>query len=684
MNAEGSGKPETQKQRDLSWLVVLFFTLIWVGFVHSRAYSTNETSRLASIESLVHQGTWAIDDSHFEHTLDKIRVGEQFYSTKPPTLSFLGAGIYLALNRGLNQTLEWRECVPDRTPSHCLAILELEDTNWPYVILVLLLVSLPATITLVLVYRTGLKHGMPNWANLALVLFLGLGTALFPYSTVFSNHSLSAAGLVVAVYVLFNYREPTGCQLAVAGFAATLSASVDLSTGIYLIALLSLVIVRHRRRALYFFLGGLAPGLLAIGLNLTITSTPLPPQLYTQGYDYPGSAFLTNPGGHRTSQDVAAYTFHLLVGERGWFSFYPIVLWYLYALLKSMASRDDSRRQLAWSIGIATLGYFLYFALRTNSYGGFTFGTRWLLNPVPVLALFAVDPSVYRPSPRLKATIVAILGILSVVSTYRGALNPWGPAYPLVRLSYEIPEKRQFIALAMSGYAEYEAIDPNIRESFGSNTVLRRIFDAQHGFVVPEGDSWWFINESTPLNDELASAFGLEAHGTLALKSNLVDEAEAWLQTFDRTAYQSPTLIPTSADSLDEVETPLSFGQDGDRITLLGYKLNQEADRIALVSAWRLETRSFPTGERKIFAHLLADDGSIVTQDDRFSARYDGLFPGDLFFQSQTLELGDLEPGEYWLQIGLYDPESGERLLAEGLDRLIVGRVAVGISDEED
>ena len=124
---ESSGK---NGQRDLTWVVVLFFAVVWILFVHSRAYSTNESSRLASIESLVHRGTWVIDESPFSHTLDKIQVGEQFYSSKPPTLSFLGAGIYRVLHDGLDQTLVWRECIPDRTPSHCRAILEPEETNW--------------------------------------------------------------------------------------------------------------------------------------------------------------------------------------------------------------------------------------------------------------------------------------------------------------------------------------------------------------------------------------------------------------------------------------------------------------------------------------------------------------------------------------------------------------------------
>ena len=67
-------------RRDLAWVVALVFLLFWAGFAHTRAYSANEHSRLAAIEALVERGVWAIDDSRFG-TIDKIRVGEHYYSS---------------------------------------------------------------------------------------------------------------------------------------------------------------------------------------------------------------------------------------------------------------------------------------------------------------------------------------------------------------------------------------------------------------------------------------------------------------------------------------------------------------------------------------------------------------------------------------------------------------------------
>ena len=37
-----------QQQRDLTWVVAIGFVLIWAFFVHARAYSANDASRMAA------------------------------------------------------------------------------------------------------------------------------------------------------------------------------------------------------------------------------------------------------------------------------------------------------------------------------------------------------------------------------------------------------------------------------------------------------------------------------------------------------------------------------------------------------------------------------------------------------------------------------------------------------------
>jgi hypothetical protein len=657
------------KPLDLTLVVVVFFTITWALFIHTRAYSDNDTSRMATIESLVHRGTWAIDDSPFTRTVDRIKVGEHFYSSKPPVFSYAGAGVYYVLHNAFGLTLQATGCEPDRKPTHCRALLEAGEADWAYFVLTLLLNSSPGTLILALVYRLARRRGFSNWSNLALVLTLGLGTALFPFSTVFLNHIPSAAGLFLAFYILLIHKHPTRRQLAAAGFCATLAATIDLSAGAFLIGLFIYIVLRHRSGAIWFMLGGVGPALLTAILDYQITSTPFPPHMYPEGYNYTGSFFKASIAGNQRAGDVLLYTTRLLLGDHGALAFYPITLWYLYALARATRSTQETIRWLAWTIVGSSLVYLAYFSLFTDNFGGIVYSTRWLLNPIPLLAILAViDPALY--CSRWHVGLVGVLGVVSVVGAYQGALNPWQPAFPLFRIEYAAPEPREYVAVCLSGYVRFKDVNPDIRRSFGFNHIVRRWFDARYGFVVPNGPAWWFVSESSPLAPELLKPLGLDVHGTYSLHTDLTPVAWRWLDTFQTDAYSSPTLVPQADQLLDAVPLPVTLGG---QVTLLGYRWQQNETELVLITAWRVETRKYPTGPRKVFIHLLAPDGSIAQQNDRLAATYQTLYPGDLLFQVQRLPLDKIPPGTYWLHIGMYNPNTMARLTTpDGHDRLLL------------
>jgi len=63
-----------------------------------------------------------------------------------------------------------------------------------------------------------------------------------------------------------------------------------------------------------------------------------------------------------------------------------------------------------------------------------------------------------------------------------------------------------------------------------------------------------------------------------------------------------------------------------------------------------------------VFAHLLAPDGTLLAGDDGLWADPLTLQPGDRFFQTHLLTLPpDAPPGPYTLELGLYDPMTGDR-----------------------
>ena len=99
--------------------------------------------------------------------------------------------------------------------------------------------------------------------------------------------------------------------------------------------------------------------------------------------------------------------------------------------------------------------------------------------------------------------------------------------------------------------------------------------------------------------------------------------------------------------------------------------------------------RGRPSRDYTVFVHLLDSQEQIRGQAD--SPPRAGRYPtsiwdaGEVIADLHTLSLGpDLPAGEYRLAIGLYDPETGERVgIVDGNgqiteDRLIISGLAVG------
>lgn len=103
------------------------------------------------------------------------------------------------------------------------------------------------------------------------------------------------------------------------------------------------------------------------------------------------------------------------------------------------------------------------------------------------------------------------------------------------------------------------------------------------------------------------------------------------------------------------------------RFQLNGYDLNQSPEQLSLTLHWQALTR--PDKSYKFFIHLIdANSGELVAQTD-FVPR-DWTYPtnwweaGEFVVDTAVLPLETVGSGTYELRIGIYDPDSGERLLA--------------------
>jgi 4-amino-4-deoxy-L-arabinose transferase-like glycosyltransferase len=152
-----------------------------------------------------------------------------------------------------------------------------------------------------------------------------------------------------------------------------------------------------------------------------------------------------------------------------------------------------------------------------------------------------------------------------------------------------------------------------------------------------------------------------------------------------RLALYGSTILPPAGQS-----TQMSGARFGDRIELTGIDLPHAklapGDVVPLTLFWQARE---PVPENlKVFVHLVDAGGQLMAQRD--SEPVGGLRPtftwglGEPIVDRHGVLLPDPFPqGEYWLVVGLYDPDSGDRLpvsaggVAVAEDYLTVGHLAV-------
>jgi hypothetical protein len=782
--AKPVGQAGGKTRTNLTVWVALFFLLVWVLFTHSHVGSFNDRSRMAAIESRVTRGTWIIDESPFNRTVDRIYVDGHFYSDKPPVLSFVASGVYTVLHGGFGLSLDAGRCDFDEGPCHCRVLCD-EKPDWAYYLLTLTLIGLPSALMLALFYHmTGLLD-LDNPAALLLTGTLGLATQVFPYSTVFNSHVPATACLLAGFYALLRWQGAAGDKARayrwqfVSGLMTALACTCDLGVGLFFVAFFvymawenlvqadGLVLGRRHTHTSQtapdtrtdarsieaelvlgvpmsalsagpitlgsvlgyvpwpYLIGGLLPIALAALLDYQIIGSLLPPYMHTQGYDYPGSRFPQTIAGNRSPENVLSYGLRLLVGDHGLFAFSPVLLWAVGALVQ--AWRDGSGatdltgfgtdvpirpvRSSAAMIGLTAGLFALYFILFTDNFGGAAYGPRWYTVFTPLVFLFVAarwrSPNRFdEPGAWVRLTLFLALAALSFANSYQGALNPWRAIAPVLHVEYAPSVQREPVDMALSGVV-FEEIEPDLLATFATRRVDKRWFDACSCLVIPPGPTWLFIDPGRPLDPALAERSGLAQGGNVACYVNLRPMWETYRGQMATSAWFLPagaSLPPAGEEPREDMPLPVDFGG---QLALVGYELlprtaglpaqflykssaatsagdrNQvsRGDELGLITAWQI-VRELDS-PLAIFVHLLDSEGRISGQHDGLGVDPYSLRAGDVVLQVHRFAVEEEAlPGPYWLQVGLYNPETMNRLpvLVNGTpvaDRILLETVHV-------
>ncbi|HLF26547.1 MAG TPA: glycosyltransferase family 39 protein [Anaerolineae bacterium] len=228
---------------------------------------------------------------------------------------------------------------------------------------------------------------------------------------------------------------------------------------------------------------------------------------------------------------------------------------------------------------------------------------------------------------------------------------------------YDVPARGASIDLALGGL-QIDHIDPGSYARFNTNDVRLRWFRPADSLIAPPGAAWIALvdqalaPELTSFLDGVRPEFQARALRKDSPYSvyhfELGQRLLAAAQAAQHNVYLSLELYPQLTDAISAT-LPVRFG---DALEFISYHITP-ADETNVTTYWGVTNPA--TAPTELFVHALNPDGQIVAQRDGFGAAAYGWRAGDVFVQISRLAI-PRETGPVWIEIGLYNPNSGERL----------------------
>ncbi len=383
--------------------------------------SANDRSRWSTVWSLVERGTFQIDEIRQRpgwDTIDLVRHDGHFYSTKPPILSTLVAGVYWVVKHTLGWTLD------DDLPATSRLILMIINVLPFYAVLLLLIDMLE-------------RHARESFTRACILATAAWGTLLLSFLVTLNNHTPATVGLIVCLWALgriLDGEQQRGWLYAVAGFSAAVTCCLELpaaALGVMVFAFLCRQSPRHT--LLWFVPAAVIPLAAFFGTNVIATGSWKPFYMYygTEKYVFIHEgvpSYWANPQGLDQAKDgPLAYLLHCTFGHHGVFSLTPVFLLTLWGWLTCARWRGSSLRTLLVLGLMTTLIVFGFYLSKTENYnyGGVSIALRWMLWLIPFWLLTMIPVlDRWRPDRWGRALVVGLLG-LSVFSAWYPFEGPW-------------------------------------------------------------------------------------------------------------------------------------------------------------------------------------------------------------------------------------------------------------------
>jgi len=399
------------------------------------AFSVNDGSRWATVRALVDTGSYSIghreeytDGTYRDfgiitdrgwETVDIVMdpTTRRFYSSKPTLLPTVAAGEYWVLRHALNLDISRDRLAVART--------------------ILITINLVPFVLYLLVFARLIERlGTTTWGGLFVFTTACFGTFVSPFLASLNNHTVAAMGVLFAIYQCLRIQldeDRRWWRFMLAGLFAGWTVCNELPSAVLACGLLLWLVRLSPRHTVRLALPAmLLPVATYLLTQYLAVGSVIPTYVHKGWYEFAGSYWVNPQGIDLAHESKLVYAANLLVGHTGILSLTPALLLGWIGMVRT-ATRGhgtgperSSFRMLASLTVALTVITFVFYVIRTDSYGGTAVGPRWFFWLVPLWLLTMLpEADRWALDRRRRLVAFALLAVSIVTATYGLVTNPW-------------------------------------------------------------------------------------------------------------------------------------------------------------------------------------------------------------------------------------------------------------------